>query len=61
MRFDTFESKFPEIQFTDEHFDRPDWIVFSNKVVESFRKQRALSSVFTFNETLHGFSVMLEV
>ncbi len=33
----------------------------SNIVVESFWKQRALRSVFTFNETLHGFAVMVEV
>ncbi len=60
MRLDTFESKFLKIQFIDEHFDRPGWIVFNDIVVESFRKQRALSSVFTFNETIHDFAVMLE-
>ena len=61
MRLDTIESKFLENELIDEHFDRSDWIVFSDVIVESFGKQRALSSVFTFNETLHDITVMLEV
>ena len=59
MRLDTFESKFPEIQFVDEYVDYSDRIVFTDIVVKSLWKQCALGSVFAFNETFHGFVTLL--
>ena len=57
MRLDTFESKFPEIQFVDEYVDYSDRIVFTDIVVKSLWKQclwvRSSPSMKRFMDLLH--------
>ena len=49
----SFKPQASQILLTDKRFDGLDGIVFRYVIVESFGKQRALGSVFTFNETIN--------
>ena len=49
LRLHPVESKGLKIEFIDERIDRPDWIIFTDVVVEPL----GLVSVLTFDESLH--------
>src|SRR5580704_5921914 len=42
-----------EIQFIDEYVDNPHRVILRNIIVEMFRKQRALTTIFAFDKSLH--------
>jgi hypothetical protein len=60
-RLNAFETQLEQGQLIDEGIDKPDWIVLVDVIVEAFRKQSALTSIFTFNESLHTTSRHNEV
>src|SRR3977135_1651829 len=49
----TVKAQRPEIHLIDKHVDHPHRVVLSNVVIQIFRKQNALSTVFTLDEARH--------
>jgi len=49
----TIKTQAQQIQLLDECIDNTYRIVFSNVIIKTFRKQRALQPVLTFYEALH--------
>ena len=47
------ESKSGQIEFVDKNVDNTNRIVLPDPVFHTFRKQRALPAMLTFNEPLH--------
>jgi hypothetical protein len=49
-----FKAQLLQIEFIDEHVNDPHWVILSNVVVEMFRKQRTLRTIFAFDKSLHS-------
>ena len=50
---DALKAQRAQIQFVDEGFHHPDRVVLGHVIVERFRQQQRLTSVFTLDETPH--------
>jgi hypothetical protein len=50
---DTLEAQCCQIQFVDERFNNPDWVVLRHVVIQAVREQHSLPPVLAFHETFH--------
>ncbi len=47
------EPQRPELQIVDEHIDHPDRVLFRHVVIETLRKQDALTAILTLDKAPH--------
>jgi hypothetical protein len=53
FRHDALKAEREKVQFVNKHIDDANRIIFSDVVVEIFRKKYALPTILTFDKALH--------